>query len=206
MVVLSRSCGIEFRQTLESGGIKPATIRNVHSLSVTRQKAHSPLKYVKNAFLNGDLSETVYMHQPPGFIDSRYPNHVCLLQRSLYGLKQAPRAWFQRFAGYATRAGLPIVHETKLVPTCYQLQIQLLYRSLVHEDYISLLYSPEPSYGSSSRVPLDLWFTLICYPHTNSLFVTLHTISRSSAEAEYRGVANVVAETTWVRNLLRELH
>ncbi|GJW97868.1 ribonuclease H-like domain-containing protein [Tanacetum coccineum] len=33
-----------------------------------------------------------------------------------------------------------------------------------------------------------------------------HTISRSSAEAEYQGVANVVAETAWVRNLLRELH
>lgn len=32
------------------------------------------------------------------------------------------------------------------------------------------------------------------------------TISRSSAEAEYRGVANVVAETCWLRNLLRELH
>ncbi|GKB64677.1 ribonuclease H-like domain-containing protein [Tanacetum coccineum] len=27
-----------------------------------------------------------------------------------------------------------------------------------------------------------------------------------SAEAEYRGVANVVAETCWIRNLLRELH
>nr|GFA27331.1 ribonuclease H-like domain-containing protein [Tanacetum cinerariifolium] len=33
-----------------------------------------------------------------------------------------------------------------------------------------------------------------------------HTISCSSAEAEYRGVANVVAETAWLRNLLRELH
>ncbi|GJX72031.1 ribonuclease H-like domain-containing protein [Tanacetum coccineum] len=33
-----------------------------------------------------------------------------------------------------------------------------------------------------------------------------HTISRSSAEAEYRGVANVVAETAWIHNLLRELH
>lgn len=33
-----------------------------------------------------------------------------------------------------------------------------------------------------------------------------HTVSRSSAEAEYRGVANTVAETAWLRNLLRELH
>ncbi|KAI3725994.1 hypothetical protein L1987_65791 [Smallanthus sonchifolius] len=32
------------------------------------------------------------------------------------------------------------------------------------------------------------------------------TISRSSAEAEYRGVANAVAEATWIRNLLLELH
>ncbi|XP_071712705.1 uncharacterized mitochondrial protein AtMg00810-like [Rutidosis leptorrhynchoides] len=32
------------------------------------------------------------------------------------------------------------------------------------------------------------------------------TPSRSSAEAEYRGVANAVAETCWLRNILRELH
>ena len=32
-----------------------------------------------------------------------------------------------------------------------------------------------------------------------------HTVSRSSAEAEYRAVANVVAETCWLRQLLQEL-
>ncbi|GJU93584.1 ribonuclease H-like domain-containing protein [Tanacetum coccineum] len=32
------------------------------------------------------------------------------------------------------------------------------------------------------------------------------TLSRSSAEVEYRGVATVVVETVWVLNLLRELH
>nr|GEY24770.1 ribonuclease H-like domain-containing protein [Tanacetum cinerariifolium] len=32
------------------------------------------------------------------------------------------------------------------------------------------------------------------------------TLSRSSAEAEYQGVANVVAKTCWLSNLLRELH
>ncbi|GJT13559.1 ribonuclease H-like domain-containing protein [Tanacetum coccineum] len=31
-------------------------------------------------------------------------------------------------------------------------------------------------------------------------------LSRSSAEAGYRGVANAVAETSWICNLLRELH
>ncbi|GJS01308.1 ribonuclease H-like domain-containing protein [Tanacetum coccineum] len=32
------------------------------------------------------------------------------------------------------------------------------------------------------------------------------TLSRSSDEAEYHGVANAVAETSWICNLLRELH
>ncbi|GKD06661.1 ribonuclease H-like domain-containing protein, partial [Tanacetum coccineum] len=31
-------------------------------------------------------------------------------------------------------------------------------------------------------------------------------LSRSNVEAEYRGIANAVAETCWLRNLLRELH
>ncbi|GJR97764.1 ribonuclease H-like domain-containing protein [Tanacetum coccineum] len=36
---------------------------------------------VKNAFLHGDIFETVYMHQPLGFWDSIHPDYVCLLQR-----------------------------------------------------------------------------------------------------------------------------
>ena len=47
---------------------------------------------VKSAFLNRLIKEEVYVEQPPGFEDDRYPNHVYKLSKALYGLKQAPRA------------------------------------------------------------------------------------------------------------------
>ncbi|GKA72462.1 retrovirus-related pol polyprotein from transposon TNT 1-94 [Tanacetum coccineum] len=52
---------------------------------------------VKTAFLNGHLFEEVYMEQPEGFVNPKYPNHVCKLKRSIYGLKQALRKWNKRF-------------------------------------------------------------------------------------------------------------
>jgi hypothetical protein len=50
---------------------------------------------VKSAFRNGPIKEEVYVEQPPGFEDDRYPDHVYKLSKALYGLKQEPRAWYE---------------------------------------------------------------------------------------------------------------
>jgi hypothetical protein len=55
---------------------------------------------VKNAFLHGTLTETVYCEQPSEVVDSSHMDYVCRLNKSLYGLKQAPRAWYSRFASH----------------------------------------------------------------------------------------------------------
>ncbi|GKF00774.1 ribonuclease H-like domain-containing protein [Tanacetum coccineum] len=84
----SQQQGIDCDETF-SPVVKPATIRTVLSLAVSRQWPIHQLD-VKNEFLHGHLTETVYMHQPLGFTDSAHSDYVSLLQKSLYGLKQAP--------------------------------------------------------------------------------------------------------------------
>ncbi|RVW58637.1 Retrovirus-related Pol polyprotein from transposon RE1 [Vitis vinifera] len=72
--------------------VKPTTIRVVLSIALSNSWPISQLD-VNNAFLHGNLTEDVYMAQPPRYVDQNNPNNVCRLQKALYGLKQAPRAW-----------------------------------------------------------------------------------------------------------------
>jgi hypothetical protein len=51
---------------------------------------------VKSAFLNSAVQEEVYVRQPPGFKNPKYPHRVYKLSKALYGLKQVPRAWYAR--------------------------------------------------------------------------------------------------------------
>jgi histone deacetylase 1/2 len=88
--------GVDFHENY-SPVVKPATIWLVLSIAVRNNWTIRQLD-VQNAFLHGNLTEVVYMDQPPGFKHPQFPDHLCKLKRSLYGLKQAPHQWFSRLA------------------------------------------------------------------------------------------------------------
>ncbi|KAI3524143.1 hypothetical protein L1887_02795 [Cichorium endivia] len=50
---------------------------------------------VRSTFLNAELEETVYIEQPPGFVNEKLPDHCYAPDKAVYGLKQAPKAWYE---------------------------------------------------------------------------------------------------------------
>nr|GEZ18749.1 ribonuclease H-like domain, reverse transcriptase, RNA-dependent DNA polymerase [Tanacetum cinerariifolium] len=60
---------------------------------------------VKSAFLYDTIDEEVYVTQPPGFVDPKFPNKVYKVVKALYGLHQAPRAWYATLSTFLERSG-----------------------------------------------------------------------------------------------------
>ncbi|KAL5830764.1 hypothetical protein ACOSQ4_016118 [Xanthoceras sorbifolium] len=85
----TQTYGIDYEDTFAPVA-KLNTIRVLLSLAVNLNwKLHQ--MDVKNAFLNGELAEEVYIEGPPG-LENAYGDKVYKLKKSLYGLKQSPRA------------------------------------------------------------------------------------------------------------------
>ena len=85
-----------------------ARLSSVRTLIAVSSSRHWPLFQmdVKNTFLNGELTEEVYMQLPPGFSQPPGFSHkVCRLRQALYGLKQAPQAWFAKFSSTISQHG-----------------------------------------------------------------------------------------------------
>ncbi|WVZ80894.1 LOW QUALITY PROTEIN: hypothetical protein U9M48_028331 [Paspalum notatum var. saurae] len=61
---------------------------------------------VKSAFLNGFIEEEVYVRQPPGFENAKFPEWIRRkLRKALYGMTQAPRAWYARLKSFLLMSG-----------------------------------------------------------------------------------------------------
>ena len=69
---------------------------------------------VKSAFLNGSINELVYVDQPPGFEDPRYPNHVYRLSKALYGLSKPQELGMSAFGTSSLRRASPLGRLTPL--------------------------------------------------------------------------------------------
>ncbi|GJT94801.1 ribonuclease H-like domain-containing protein [Tanacetum coccineum] len=279
--------GIDVDETF-SPVVKPATIRTVLSLALSR---HWPVHQldVKNAFLHGSLSETIYMQQPPGFRDSQHPDHsiIATLHAEFSMTDLGPLNYFlgisvtrntsgmflsqQKYASeLLERAGMltcnpcrtPVDTDSKLsagmvdpcvdhpyIAVCGALQYLLslgsvIYLMLVPAGFLSLtcMILETPYFSALKRLLRYIRGTmpngLQLFSSTTSSLVAYSdadwagcpttrrstfgycvflgnnllswsskrqvTLSRSSAEAEYRGVANAVAETCWQRNSLRQ--
>ena len=48
---------------------------------------------VKTAFMQGVLDCDLYMEQPEGFVNQKYPTYVCKLNKRVNGLKKAAKCW-----------------------------------------------------------------------------------------------------------------
>nr|GEW77429.1 ribonuclease H-like domain-containing protein [Tanacetum cinerariifolium] len=111
MMTSEQSFGLEKEIRTITFDLPSLGVNMVRSMWLFKHKFHADetlsrykVRLVANSSsqqLGVDIDETfspvvklATVRTPPGFVDNRYPHHVCLLQRSLYGLKQAPRACF----------------------------------------------------------------------------------------------------------------
>jgi hypothetical protein len=96
---------------------------------------------VKSAFLNDVIQEEVFVRQPPGFENPKYPNIVYKLSKALYGLKQVLWAWYARLKTFLLEHGYVMESVDKTLFT------------LNHDTYFLLvqIYVDDIIFGGSSH-------------------------------------------------------
>lgn len=96
--------GVDYDQTAAPTA-RLASLRLVLALAAANDWEVHQIDF-KNAYLNGDLDETIYMRQPPGFEVPGREDWIWRLLKALYGLKQAGRLWYQKICELFDEIGL----------------------------------------------------------------------------------------------------
>lgn len=97
----AQKAGIDYDETF-SPVVRHNTIRFLVALAAEKQMKIFQMDAI-TAFLQGELTEEIFMEQPEAFNDGT--NRVCRLNKAVYGLKQAGRVWNKKLDGFLTNAG-----------------------------------------------------------------------------------------------------
>lgn len=81
---------------------------------------------VTTAFLNGDLTEEIYMMQPPLYQSTTAPQQVCRLHKAIYGLKQSPRQWYFKFDTFMLEHGFKRLQSDSTIYTRHNASVFLV--------------------------------------------------------------------------------
>ncbi|KAA0036222.1 copia-like protein [Cucumis melo var. makuwa] len=184
---------------------------------------------VKNAFLQGDLEEEVYMTPPPGYFET---SKVCKLRKAIYGLKQSPRAWYAKLSTFLTennfkkstadcsvfiRKNVSIVSQFMHAPrTCHMEAINRILRYLKGTPGQGILmkqnstntvvgFSDADWAGSCDRKSTTGFCTFVGGNLVTWKSKKQNVVARSSAEAEYRAMASTASELIWIKHLLHDM-
>nr|GEU29574.1 hypothetical protein [Tanacetum cinerariifolium] len=85
--------------------VSPIPTTRIEPKKVTQALDDESWMDVKSAFLYGTIKEELYVSQPPGFVDLKFPDRVYKVEKALYGLHQAPRAWYETLSTYLLENG-----------------------------------------------------------------------------------------------------
>lgn len=80
------------------------TIRTLLAAAVN-EEMHVHQMDVVSAYLQGELSDEIYMEQPEMYVQQGKESKVCKLMKPLYGLKQSGRAWYRKFDKFINELG-----------------------------------------------------------------------------------------------------
>lgn len=107
--------GVDFSSTY-APVIRSESVRLIFALAAKKQWSVFHFD-IKTAFLNGDLTEDVYVHQPQGYSDEDNPKSVWKLKKSLYGLHQSPKSWNEKFISRVKSLGF---YQLKTEPSLFR--------------------------------------------------------------------------------------
>ncbi|TYJ96957.1 putative mitochondrial protein [Cucumis melo var. makuwa] len=214
--------GVDFFETF-SPVVKASTIRVILNLAVTNGWQLRQLDF-NNAFLNGNLTKTVYIQKPPGYVHPSFPNYVCKLDKAIYGLKQSPRAWNETLSKKLFSWGFENSksNSSLFILRCRSSIILLLVyvddvvvtgndTKLIDElkgTDLSITAYSDANWASNidDRKSVAAYCVFICNNLVSWLSKKQTVVARSSTNSEYRALALAASEVILLKQLLFELN